>query len=90
MICPTNTRYLQMFHCWRELEPLERFKWGQKGASLVHSAIMACVGISIIVSGDWNKRDLVKSRDERVAAFLGLEIGYLLQVSKRLVLNVSA
>ena len=71
-----------MFRCWRELEPLERFKWGQKGASLVHSAIMALVGMSIVISGDWNKRDLVKSRDERVAAFLGLEIGYLLQVSK--------
>ena len=71
---------LQMFRCWQELEPLERFKWGQKGASLVHSAIMALVGMSIIISGNWNGRDLVKSRDERVAAFLGLEIGYLLQV----------
>lgn len=71
-----------MFRCWRELEPLERFKWGQKGASLVHSAIMALVGMSIMISGNWSSKDLVKSRDERVAAFLGLEIGYLLQVSR--------
>lgn len=43
---------------------------------------MALVGMSIMISGDWSSKDLVKSRDERVAAFLGLEIGYLLQVSR--------
>lgn len=59
---------------------MERFRWGQKGASLVHSAIMALVGVSIIVLGDWGHEDLMKRRDDRVAAFLGLEIGYLLQV----------
>ena len=72
-----------MFRCWRNLEPLERFKWGQKGASLAHSAIMALVGMSIIVFGDWKRDELVTGRDDRVAAFLGLEIGYLLQVLHR-------
>jgi hypothetical protein len=71
---------LQMFSCWRRLGPWERFKWGQKGASVVHSAIMASVGASVMLRGDWGGSNMIHSTDERVAAFIGLEIGYLLQV----------
>lgn len=70
----------QMFSCWRRLGPWERFKWGQKGASVVHSAIMASVGASVMLRGDWGGSNMIHSTDERVAAFIGLEIGYLLQV----------
>jgi len=69
-----------MFGCWRKLEPWERFKWGQKGASVVHSAIMASVGASVMLRGDWQGSNMIHSTDERVAAFIGLQIGYLLQV----------
>ena len=74
-----------MFGCWRKLEPWERFKWGQKGASAVHSAIMASVGASVVLRSEWKGGDLMHSTDERVAAFIGLEIGYLLQVRCRLI-----
>ena len=69
-----------MFSCWRHLDALERFKWGQRGSSLVHSAIMAILGISVVVFGEWSSTDLINGRDDRVAAFLALELGFLLQV----------
>ena len=69
-----------MFRCWRKLTPEERFGWGQKGSSLVHSSIMAAVGVSVVLRRDWRSLDLINGRDERVAAFIALELGYLLQV----------
>ena len=70
-----------MFRCWGKLTPYEQFYWSQKGSSLVHSSIMAVVGLSIVLRPDWRELDLVLARDERVAAFIGLELGYLLQVN---------
>ena len=67
---------------WNRMSAVDRFKWGQKGASLVHSGIIASVGLSIVLQGSWKVKDLMAQRDDRVAAFIGLELGYLIQVGK--------
>ena len=59
---------------WSRLSAVDRFKWGQKGASLVHSGIMASVGLSIVLQGSWQINRLMDQRDDRVAAFIGLGV----------------
>ena len=79
---------LQMFmKTWGRMSPVDRFKWGQKGASLVHSGLMAAVGLSIVLQGSWNVPDLMTQKDDRVAAFIGLELGYLIQVLPQTILQ---
>ena len=51
-----------------------------QGSSTVHATTMALVGVLVMLRPDWRHLDLIQGRDERVAAFIGLELGYLLQV----------
>lgn len=58
-----------------------RFQWAQKVPSIVHAVTMTVTGLNIVLQAHRAGHDLLHGRNELVAAFLGLELAYLLQVS---------
>ena len=43
-----------------------RFEWSQKVPSLVHSSIMTCVGLIIVLRRDWQSPTIMTDKDELV------------------------
>ena len=58
-----------------------RFQWAQKVPSMVHAVTMTVTGVNVVLQAHRAGHDLLHGRNELVAAFLGLELAYLLQVS---------
>ena len=46
---------------------------------MLHALTMSVVGLRVVFGHPWSVRDLISGRDELVAAFLGLELAFLMQ-----------
>ena len=64
---------------WDKLEDFERFEWGQKGPALFHAMAMTFAGAHVLYEV-WRGQGSAKERTEAVSAYVGLDLGYLLQV----------
>ena len=64
---------------------LRRFLWAQKVPTMLHAVTMSVTGLSVVAPGNWAGKDLLSGRHELVAAFLGLELAFLLQACTDLI-----
>ena len=50
---------------------------------MLHAVTMSVTGLSVVAPGNWEGKGLLSGRHELVAAFLGLELAFLLQACTR-------
>lgn len=59
---------------------LGRLQWAQKVPSMLHATTLTITGLNVVLQALRAGHGLLQGRNELVAAFLGLELAYILQV----------
>ncbi|BDA47299.1 hypothetical protein COCOBI_10-1450 [Coccomyxa sp. Obi] len=69
----------QTSRAFKSLSPSDRLQWAQKVPSMLHATTLTITGLNVVLQAHRAGDGLLHGRNELVAAFLGLELAYLLQ-----------